>query len=280
MTATTATRSSIDVSPVSFPRVLRAEWVKFWTLRSTYWAVGLTILAMVGISLLMASITLIADGQEMGPEAMGPPPELTIGIAYSFGQVMVAVLGVMMISGEYTTGQIRSTLAAVPTRLPVLAAKAVLIAVVGFLLGLLGTALSYLVTAPIVGDAAADLSDPEVLRLFWGAGLYLAAIGLLSLGVGALLRHTAGALTLILGLLLFIPTIVQFLAMWQDWIATVYRYLPSVAGERIAFPSMGMDEAMMGLPDLLDPWPGFGVLMIYVVVALLAAALLLRRRDA
>ncbi len=275
MTAQTAPAPTLTVRPVSFPRVLSSEWVKFWSLRSTYWTVGLTVLAMVAISLLMGSVTLIADGEEMGP-----PPELVIGIGYSFGQVTIAVLGVMMIASEYTTGQIRSTLAAVPTRVPVLAAKAVLIAVVGFFLGIIGTALSYLVTLPMVGDNAVDLADPEVLRLFWGAGLYLAAIGLLSLGVGALLRHTAGGLALVLGVLLLLPTIGQLLAMWQDWMATVYPYLPTVAGERIAAPTMGEKEQAMGLPVPLEPWTGYGVLLIYVVVVLVAAALLMRRRDA
>ena len=113
MTAQTAPAPTLTVRPVSFPRVLSSEWVKFWSLRSTYWTVGLTVLAMVAISLLMGSVTLIADGEEMGP-----PPELVIGIGYSFGQVTIAVLGVMMIASEYTTGQIRSTLAAVPTRVP------------------------------------------------------------------------------------------------------------------------------------------------------------------
>src|SRR5690625_2241121 len=275
MTAQATAAPTLTVRPVSFPRVLNAEWVKFWSLRSTYWTVGLTVLAMVGISLLMGSVTLIADGDEMGP-----PPELVIGIGYSFAQVTVAVLGVMMIARECTSGPRRSTRTAVPPRIPLLAAKAILIAVIGFLLGIVGTALSYLVTLPMVGDQAVDLSDPEVLRLFWGAGLYLAAIGLLSLGAGALLRHTAGGLALVLGVLLLLPTIGQLLAMWQDWMAKIYPYLPTVAGERIASPSMGEMEEVMGLPQVLEPWNGFGVLMIYVVVVLLAAALLMRRRDA
>lgn len=282
MTATTAGRRAAAVpaptaTGLSFPRVLRAEWIKLWSLRSTYWTVGLTLAVMVAIGLMMSSAVAMVESGDI-PAAAGPPPELVISVGYSFGQITVAVLGVMLMTSEYSTGMIRATLAAVPTRIPVLVAKAVLVAVLGFVLGVLGTVLSYVATLPIVGDAAVDLGDPDVQRVFWGTGLYLAAMGLLGLGVGALLRHTAGAITLMLGLVLFLPTIVQLLMTWQDWFADVYTYLPSTAGEQILTTDSAM--VMVGMGDPLEPWLGFAVLMAYVVVALGAAAVLLRRRDA
>lgn len=273
--AAPATHRAAAAAHVSFPRVLRSEWIKLWSLRSTYWNVGVTLVAMVAIALLMASAVAAT---EQTPGVVGPTGEMVISLGYSFGQIVVAVLGAMMITGEYSTGQIRSSLIAVPTRLPVLAAKSILITVVGFVLGVLGTVLSYVVTAPIIGEVAADLSDPETQRVLWGTGLYLAAVGLLGLGVGALVRHTAGAITLVLGVLLFLPTIVQLLMVWQDWFTNVYPYLPSTAGERIAVPSEGM--GVPGTPELLDPWTGFAVLMAYVAVALVAAGARLRRADA
>lgn len=174
---------------------------------------------------------------------------------------------------------IRSTLAAVPTRLPALAAKAVLVAALGFLLGVAGVAVSYLASYPLLGaDGAASLSDPQVQRIFWGTGLYLAGVGLLGLGIGALLRHTAGAVTLVLGVLLLLSTLWQLLMMTSDWFTKTYAYLPSTAGERIAVPEVA--TAIPDAPQALGPWTGFGVFMAYVAVTLVAAAVLLRKRDA
>lgn len=279
MSTQTAAPSAVTVRPVAFTRVVRSEWLKLWSLRSTYWALGAALIAMVLMSLLMAvAAAASAESPEFGP---GPDGAMVIGVSYYMAQLVIAVLGVLMISGEYSTGMIRSTFAAVPARLPVLAAKAIIIAVVGFVIGVVGVLASYVLTIPMLGDAggAADLGDPEVLRLVWGTGLYLAAVGLLGLGIGALLRHSAGAIATVLGLILLLPMIVQLAMGPLEWLRDAYPYLPSVAGERIvAVDSAAM--AGMGMPELLEPWTGFGVFIAYVAVVHLAAALLLRRRDA
>lgn len=277
MTTQTTDRPGADprdsVKPVSFPRVLHSEWIKLWSLRSTYWTVLATLAAMVLIAVMLGVASLVED------EAAGPDGQMAIGMGYSFAQVVVAVLGVLTITGEYTTGMIRSTLAAVPTRLPALAAKAVLVATVGFVLGVTGVVLSYLVSYPLLGaEGAASLSDPEVQRIFWGSGLYLAGVGLLGLGVGAIIRHTAGAITLILGVLLLLSTMWQLLMMTSDWFTRSYPYLPSTAGERIASPDV--TRVVADAPQVLAPWTGFGVFMVYVAATLLIGAVLLRRRDA
>ncbi|SFF42861.1 ABC transporter permease subunit [Blastococcus tunisiensis] len=271
----TATEQQVAVSPVTFPRVLHSEWIKLWSLRSTYWSVVATVLAMVLIATVMALAAAVgAAGADDAPGG-----EAAIGLGYTFAQVVVAVLGALMITGEYSTGMIRSSLAAAPRRTPVLAAKAVLIAAVGFLLGVLGVALAYLVTLPVLGGQdAADLADPEVQRIFWGTGLYLAGVGLLGLGLGALIRHTAGAITAALGVLLLLSTVVQLLMLTSDWFTGVYPYLPSTAGERIASPEV--TAAVDGGPVVLAPWTGFAVFMAYVAVTLIGAAVSLRRRDA
>jgi ABC-2 type transport system permease protein len=273
--APTGRISPVAAKDVSFPRVLHAEWIKLWSLRSTYWTVGTTVAAMVLIAVMLAA-TLRIDGQAA---VEGLDGTAAVNMGYTFAQVVVAVLGVLTITGEYATGMIRSTLAAVPTRVPVLAAKAVLIAVVGFVLGVAGMTVAYLASYPLLGAAgAADLSDPEVRRMFWGTGLYLAAVGLLGLGVGAILRHTAGALTAVLGVLLMLPTLWQLLMVTSDVFARALPFLPSIAGERIAIPRE-VTTVMGEGPQLLAPWPGFAVLMTYVVLTLVLAAVLLRRRD-
>lgn len=259
--------------PVTFPKVLRSEWVKLWSLKSTYWTVFATTAAMVAMAAMLGVAAAFEEGDA------GPDGTMAIGLGYSFAQVVVAVLGVLTITGEYTTGMIRSTLAAVPTRLPVLAAKAILVAGTGFALGVVGAALSYAVSYPLFGtDRAADLSDPQVQRIFWGSGLYLAAVGLLGLAVGAVVRHTAGAITLVLGILLMLSTLWQLLMMTAQWFTTAYAYLPSVAGERIVTPQAVSVAA--DAPRALGPWAGFGVFLVYIALTFLLACILLKRRDA
>jgi ABC-2 type transport system permease protein len=277
MTTHTADRAesarAVVVKPVSFPRVVHSEWIKLWSLRSTYW----TVFATLGTMVLIAVMLGVASRVE--GSAAGPDGQMAIGMGYTFAQVVVAVLGVLTITGEYATGMIRSTLAAVPTRVPALLAKAVLVGTVGFALGAAGVAVSYLVSYPLLGsNGAADLSDPEVLRIFWGSGLYLAGVGLFGLAVGAIIRHTAGAITLILGVLLLLSTLWQLLMMTSDWFVTSYAYLPSTAGERIASPEVA--SAVADAPQVLSPWTGFAVFLVYVAITFLIATVLLRRRDA
>lgn len=277
MTTHTAERAAVTrrvpVKPVSFPRVLHSEWVKLWSLRSTYWTVFATLAVMVLIAVMLGVASRVEDGPG------GPDGQMAIGMGYTFAQVVVAVLGVLTITGEYTTGMIRSTFASVPARVPAVAAKAVLVGAVGFALGAVGVAVSYVVSYPLLGaDGAADLSDPEVQRIFWGSGLYLAGVGLLGLALGTIIRHTAGAITLILGVLLLLSTMWQLLMMTSDWFTKSYAYLPSVAGERIASPEV--TNAVADAPQALAPWTGFAVFMAYVVITFLIAIVLLRRRDA
>src|SRR5699024_8331469 len=169
-TAVTATATSHRADPladahVTFPRVLRSEWIKFTSLRSTIWTIAVTLVVMVGFSALMAwGMSFAAEA----PDGQGPPAAdgstmgaVAVVTSYGLAQIVMAVWGVLVISGEYSTGQIRSTLTAVPTRLPVLAAKGLLVALASFVVGAVGVALSVLVTAPILSpnDMSLDLGD-------------------------------------------------------------------------------------------------------------------------
>lgn len=275
MTATAVTtRTAESTSPyaLTFPRAVRAEWIKLFTVRSTVWTLAITVLAMVGFSLLLAaSMSLSGD----------VPGEIGADIAvlgYNLGQLSIAVLGCLVITGEYATGMIRSSLTAVPTRLPVLAAKAVVLAVTTFVAGVVAAVGAYLVTMPIVNGLLNDVGVEPVLtgaavRSLFGAGLYLMAIALLSLGIGTLIRRSAGAIAAALGTILVLPTIVQIIpAQWAD---TLYDYLPTTAGQRI----FG-DVMTIGVPQTLGPWQGYGIMLAWVAVVGVGAALALRRRDA
>ncbi|NMR19828.1 ABC transporter permease [Cellulomonas fimi] len=260
---------------LTFGRVVASEWIKFRSLRSTVWTLGITFVLMVGSSLLMAAGTVGTDG------GIGLPGASIITFGYYFGQLAMAVLAVLVISGEYGTGMIRSTFAAVPTRLPALAAKAIVLAVTAFVVSMVSILVSWLVTYRMLEPLglAADLTDPETIRVVLGAGLYITAIALFAFALGALLRHTAAALATVFGLLLVVETV--FMALPQAFFRNVSPFLPGTAGQRVMLPEEVLEMTDPGaIGPVLGPWEGYAVLVAWVVVLLATAAVLLRRRDA
>ncbi|MCK9794892.1 ABC transporter permease [Isoptericola sp. 4D.3] len=285
-TETASPSPAVAVLPVTFGRVLRAEWIKFRTLRSTVWTVVITAVVMIGFALMMASLMrLAADTPEMaegmnndpGFQSLGMSGTTVITLGYSFAQLAVAVLAALIVTNEYSTGMIRSTFAAVPRRLPALWAKLVVIVLTTVVVIALALGVAYLVTLPILDAAnlSVDLSDSEQVRALGGCVLYLATVAAFSLAVGALMRHSAGAIFTLVAIFFVLPLIFSIVvaasdAAWTDW---VNKLLPSVAGERIISTGPSSDV-------LLEPWTGYAVLAGYTVVLLVAAAVTLKRRDA
>jgi ABC-2 type transport system permease protein len=253
---------------VSFAGILRSEWIKLRSLRSSWWSFGLIIVIQVGIT---AVFTLAAvGGGQPGPATVDDAiVASTIGLM--FGQLVIAVLGVLVISGEYSTGQIRSSFMAVPARLPVLAAKSIVFAVATFVVGLLAVLLSYIMAILVFASAGVESAPADVnlwLALLGAAG-YLVFIGLISLGIGAILRSTAGGIAASLGLLLVVPTIFQLIP--AEWASNVGTYLPGTAGQAL-FP---ITEG-----GLFEPWQALLIMLGWVAAALAAASVLMKRRDA
>ncbi|GEN79674.1 ABC transporter permease subunit [Actinotalea fermentans] len=263
------------VRGLTFPGVLRSEWIKTWSLRSTVWSLGIAIVLMTGTT------ALVAWGGSTDPVAGELSAAELIGPGGYFAQLVLAVLGVLTITGEYSTGQIRSTVVAVPRRIPALAAKAIVLAVVAALTTLVGV-----VTATIAGmpfhdglGVTLDLSDGETLRLLGGMPLYVAGIALLGFAIGALVRSSPGALGIVLGLLLVVEQVVAAIPL--AFFDRLEPLLPSNAGSRLVMTQANVDAlnaASVGVD--LGPWQGFGVLLTWVAVLLVLAAVLLRRRDA
>jgi len=284
--ATPTTRSSANPHHVTFPRVLRSEWIKFWTLRSTIWTIGVAIVMMAGFGFLTVFFTAQAIAQNIGEDQGGMPPGIlrdpsVILVGSMMAQLAVAVLGVLVITGEYSTGMIRSTLTAVPKRLPALWAKALVLTGVTALTAVVAIAISWLVTLPTLraNDAALDLGDPETQRILLGGVLYLVGIALLAFAIGALLRHSAAALATVLGLLLVVENV--FALIPATFFQKVSPFLPSTAGQRITSTQASIDQLRAAsTTTVLDPWQGYGVMILWVVVLLAVAAVLLRRRDA
>jgi ABC-2 type transport system permease protein len=268
---------AVPAGRAGFGHLLVSEWTKLRSVRSTVWTMVAFVVVTVGLTVL---ISLAINGAWNGPQANGrnadviaDPVGAILGLSLALGQLTICVLGVMVITTEYSTGVIRASLLAVPRRLPMLAAKAVVFAVLVAILAEIIVIASFFLGAAILhSHISVSLGDPGVTRSVLGAGLYLIVLGLFALGVGGIIRHTAGGVSAVIGIVLVLPIIGALLPS-----GTVYdhinAYLPTNAGQLVAH--VHRDSG-----DLLGPWQGFGVLCLYAVIALAAAAVLLKRRDA
>jgi ABC-2 type transport system permease protein len=272
-------RTPAPAGRVTLPRAMSAEWIKLRTVRSTVWTLVVTVVLMVGVSVLAAWGTLQMDDPGTLPGGMNVAQLLSAG--YQLGQLGVAVVGALIITSEFSTGMYRSTFTAVPGRLPVLWAKGCVLAVTVLAISVVAMLLSYVATMPFHDDLGAnlDLSDAVTLRMTIGLPLYLTAIGLLSLAVGALVRHSAAALTGVIALLLVVENVLIMIPVRA--IEVISPFLPSTAGRRVLFDAemlAAIDSAGSGAP--LAPWSGFAVLVAWVALLFVLAAVMLRRRDA
>lgn len=281
LTSPTATTSqaqpAADEARLTFPRIVRSEWIKFRTLRSTIWTLASSLAVMVGMVALIS-----AYGASQPNDARGGGGDVgMLAPAAMMAQLAVIVLGVLVITGEYTTGMIRSTIAAVPSRLPSLWAKGVVLAVSIFVVSTVGVAISLGVMHLFLGAKGfhLDLGDGETVRILVGTPLYLSAIALFAFAIGALLRHSAGALTTVLGLLLVIETLFAQVP-WKP-LQMIAPFMPGTAGSQLLMPRTMLDEmAQRAVGPVLEPWAGFAVLLVWVAVPLAAAAVLLKKRNA
>jgi ABC-2 type transport system permease protein len=254
---------------VTQARVVRSEWTKFRSLRSTLYTLGMAVVLMVGLAAIFSAITAVqAGGFKPGETAL----TTSLGSAL-FAQLAVGVLGVLMISGEYSTGSIRSSLTAVPRRLPMLWAKLAVFAGAVLSTMLVATFLSFFAGQALLGRTgmSVSLSDPAALRSIVGAALYLTVVGLTGLALGALLRNTAAAISTVVVVFFVLPPLTLLLP--AAWAAHFVQYLPSVAGGRLF-------SGTLGVTDPLSPWTGFAVMSSYAVVLFGLAAWRLRHVDA
>jgi ABC-2 type transport system permease protein len=255
-----------------FPEVVRSEWTKLRSVRSTYWTLLVAASATIGLSALICSIYVNRyDGLSAIDKATFNPTSFSLNGGF-FAQLAIAVLGVLVVTSEYSTGMIRSSFAAVPQRRTVLAAKAAVFGAVAITVGVVSCIIAYFLGQSILSAKGIEshIGDPGVLRSVVGAGVYLGVLGLLAMGLGALIRHSAGAIAAVFGLLFVLPGIVT--ALPSSWSNAIEKYLPSNAGEAI-FRTV-RDRST------LSPWVGFGVFCLYAAVALGAAAVMVTRRDA
>jgi ABC-2 type transport system permease protein len=255
---------------VTQARVIRSEWTKLRTLPSSAWSLLVAAVLIVGFGALYCGVRVTRPPRDPAAIAGFDPTAISLS-GISLAQLAIGVLGALLITGEYATGMIRTSFAAVPARLPVLWGKAIGYALAVLALCVPASFAAFLVGQSILSAERLDttLGQPGVGRAVLGGGLYLAAVGLLGLGLGALLRGTAAAVGALFGLL-FAPQILVDL-LPSTWSDHLYGYLPAPAG--IAVTNVRPD------PTSLAPWTGFGVFCLYTAVLLALAAWRLRRQD-
>jgi ABC-2 type transport system permease protein len=256
--------------------VARCEWTKLYTVRSTYCTLLCTVAGMIVFGgLLDASYAHHYTGTGRPPRSVFDPAAYSMS-GFFLAQLAIAVLGVVVITSEYQTGSIRATLSALPQRRLMLAVNAAVFGAVATLTGLAAAVGSFLVGQVILAPKHlnATIDDPGTLRSIVGATLYLALIGLVALGIGALIRRTAGAIAAVVGVIIVLPVFIEGLP--QAWQNAITRFLPSAAGQAV------IGRTRFTPPDatLLPPWVGLAVLCAYAAAVFTAAAIALERRDA
>lgn len=275
---------------LSFRGTLRSEWIKLRSVRSTRWGFAALFALTVGVGVQLSSALSFAGVDAVvSRDASQGMAVYALTVSTDFSALVVSVIGVLIIAGEYGTGMIRSTIVAVPKRVPVLFAKALIFAVATFVM----SGLAFAVTVPISvamlsgNNVKVDVSDPQYwLALLGGAG-YLVLVGLIALSLGAIIRNTAGAITVALGLVLAAPLVLSLMLglVEQEWVENVAMLLPSQAGSVLfSYPA---EQSWANPNESVDPggwmseaWQGGFVLVTWVIVLHTTAAVLLKRGDA
>jgi ABC-type transport system involved in multi-copper enzyme maturation permease subunit len=254
---------------VTQSRVVLSEWTKFRSLRSTVHTLLVAVALMIGLGAMFTAITA-SQPRGFDPGTNATSTSLT---GTFFAQLAIGVLGVLLISGEYSTGMIRSSLTVVPKRLPMLWAKLAVFAGAVFLTMLITSLTSFFVGQALLSGhhLNVSLSHPGALRSVVGAALYLAVAGMTAVALGALLRNTAAAITTFVAVFFVIPPLTNLLpTSWSDHFV---QYLPSNAGAMLL-------DGTYGVTNPLSPGTGFGVMCAYALVLIGFAAWRLRRVDA
>ena len=291
-TRTAPTRSSAGSRGVTFGGVLRSEWIKLWSLLSTRILLLLTLAAIVGVGALTVLIRYTyldemirsarEQGQTMTPEMLEAsfPPGSGFDLynlpnaGLQIGILILGSLAVLFMSSEYATGMIRSTMNAVPRRTPAFVAKAIILAVISYVITTIAGAVTFLIAMPVFQGMGFDLdwSTDGVLYSIFTGGLYVAGVALIGLSLGTLLRNSAGGITVLVAMFFVLSIAAGFMTFipGEFW-KYVPQYIPSEAGGR--FLSIGHTDGV------IDPWHGGLIFLGYVLLFLIPAMITLKKRD-
>jgi ABC-2 type transport system permease protein len=293
VTTSSSTTATITAYPrksrLTFGGVLRSEFIKLFTLRSTFWCIVIVVALSVGFGLIVATVTAPARA---GVPVAGPltvAAQQATAVSYAtigsqIGELVLAVLGALVITGEYGTGMIRSTLAAVPKRTPALIAKGIVLAITAFIVGLVaifGTAAIIFPLLPGTKKIHPDWTDWHVVESLLGGAVYLALVALIAFSIGAIIRNSAGGIAAALGLVLVLPGLVDLIGGLTQltWIENIGKFLPSAVGGNLSHYTGTKTQVVGGIISL-DRLDSGLVLLAWFVVLFVVAVILLKRRDA
>jgi ABC-2 type transport system permease protein len=251
--------------------VFLSEWTKLRSVRSTRYILAAAVIISIGLAALYSSVIVTHWLHMRAGEKAGFNPLDAGMVGVNVAQLAIGVLGVLVISAEYSTGMIRSSFSAVPKRLPVLWAKAGTFGLVTLVLMVPTVVVAFFVSQSILSGQHIQIafSHPGVARAVIGAALYLTVLGVFALSLGAITRNTAAGIGSFAGILFVLPGLMHLLP--STWESAISPYLPSTAGQQVM--------AMAKDPNMLSPWVGFALFCGYTVVLLGIAAVLLVRRD-
>ena len=275
MSATTAPTTPISEkwtgSPVSLPLVIRSEWTKLWSLRSTRWSLLLAFIAQAGLGPLAALITMSRWSHLSLADRLTISPIDRSLAGWHLAQLAIAVLGVMTMTGEYATGMIRSSLMAAPKRLPVLWAKLIVFSTVTFVLMLVAAFIGFLGSQAIFTEHHVNvgLTAPHAFQALIGAVLVTTVTGALCVALGTIVRATAGGISLFVGVFFVLPILIEILP--SSTADAIHPYLPS--------NTTGIAQAIQD-SHVFSPWGGFALFCGYTAAVIVIAARLLLQRDA
>ncbi|MFG2878193.1 ABC transporter permease [Streptomyces sp. NPDC048337] len=255
----------------SFPAVLRSEWTKIRTVASTSWTLALVFLVTVGFAALF-SATYDTTGMDAADRATFDPTAMSFN-SLLFGQLAMIVFGVLVVSTEYSTGMIKTSLAAVPNRTGFLLGKMAVAGALALAVGLATSFVSFFLTQSILGDFGIGIGADNVLRSVIGAGVYMALLALFCMGVAAMLRSSVAAISILIPFFLIVSTVL----MGFEATRTVGQYLPGNAGSRIM---QVVPNAFGGPETPYGPWAGLGIMVLWVLASVIGGLLVLRKRDA
>jgi len=276
----TATATALpDTVRLGFGRLIRSEWIKLRSIRSTWWCYAILVVVTVGMAALLGG-AVGAPGSDVPQDALNGSFVSINTASVSLTALVVGVLGVLIITGEYGTGQVHSTFTADPGRTGVILAKATVLAVTTFVVSIVSTWIGVLLSTALQSAKGADVAigDPSVFLPILGSSVYVTLLALLAYGIGLLLRSSAGGIAVTVGILLVLPIVLSGIGnlMRQQWVLDIAKFLPDQAGMQLytySFTGAQQDGVV------LNGWGGFAVLVAEVVVIGALALSVARRRD-
>ncbi|MFE7186176.1 ABC transporter permease subunit [Streptomyces erythrochromogenes] len=258
---------------MAFTAVLTSEWTKIRTVASTSWTLALALIVTAGFGALISTAVAASFDDMSQLEQATFDPTLVSFAGMQFGQLALIVFGVLVVSTEYSTGMIRTSLAAVPARGGLLFGKLTVATVLALLVGLLTSFVSFFLSQAILGDHGTGLDGDNVLRAVVGAGVYMALLALFSMGVATMLRSSVASISILIPFFLIVTNLLNAFEATRDYA----QYLPTAAGSKIM---QVVPNAMGSAESPYGPWGGLGIMLLWVAAAVLGGYVVLRKRDA